>query len=113
MYDSYIRINFDKHRGSALSEVPTSYLSWCIAECECLDDWLRRAIVRELARRGARQAQTRTPPPPPVDWAAALGRVRKELALLHHPDRGRAPGIRAGINIALDQVAQLVEDQRS
>src|SRR5262249_31357926 len=45
-----------KHRGRYLTDLPTSYLRWAVADCDQLDRYpgVRAAVREELRRRGAR-----------------------------------------------------------
>lgn len=114
-YGSGQRMPFGKHRGRLLSDLPADYLAW-LASID-LKPFLRAAVRDELSRRGHRwhrggdddPEDIRERYPPPVDWQAVVGRARRELALVHHPDRGGDGAVMTGINIALDKIAQLME----
>ncbi len=57
--DQTTALPFGKHKGEALSTVPTDYLRWLIANCK-LSSGLRAAVVESLAARGVE-----VPPPAP------------------------------------------------
>jgi hypothetical protein len=100
-------MNFGKHRGRAVSEVPTFYLRWCIAECESLEPWLRQAIEEELERRRC-QFQTGKPPPPQIDWRAVLTTWHRDLVKRWHPDRGGSHEAMVAVNDAVERLRTLV-----
>src|SRR5262249_1721155 len=43
-----------KHKGRALSDVPSGYLKWLLSGCDNLQPWLRELVREELRTRGAR-----------------------------------------------------------
>jgi hypothetical protein len=111
-----VRMNFGKHKGQRLQDVPTSYLAWVLRECTNLEGWLRAAIGTELGtrdeapQRTSRRAAkpTRGEYPPPVDWAGILRKWHHGLALDYHPDRGGHPEAMKAINEAHDRLKRLV-----
>jgi hypothetical protein len=106
MASKYIVMPFGKHKGEFIDEIETGYLSWVLSNCSNLNAYLRNAIEEELDDR-------RDTPDDPEhhlpDLTGILGKVRRELAMQYHPDRGGDAGIMRGVNIALDRVQQLVE----
>jgi hypothetical protein len=104
-------LTFGKYRGYALINIPSGYLQWCLRECESLDDWLRPYIRRELASRGvdSRPPQTRTPPPPAVDWQALIKRWHHDLVMRWHPDRSGSHEAMCAVNDAVERLRHLFE----
>lgn len=105
-----VRMPFGKFKGCLLEEIRRDYLQWLLGLND-LDAWLRHAVKAELSHRPASRARRSRPDdaagrshPPPVDWLAILGQVRRRLALQHHPDRGGSIERMAGINLAIDAV---------
>jgi hypothetical protein len=106
------RMDFGKYDGRKVADVPSSYLRWCLRECDCLSEWLRCAIERELRTREGQdqprqQERQQKTYPPPLDVAAIIGSVRRELAMKYHPDRGGSTEVMAGVNVVLDRVLQM------
>ncbi len=52
MEPSDIMLDFGKHRGKRLGDVPTGYLRWLLSGCDRLDPATRQGVKEELARRG-------------------------------------------------------------
>jgi hypothetical protein len=111
-----VRFDFGKHSGRPVEDVPTSYLRWCLRECECLTPWLRSAIDAELGRRaeGARRRAERDGDRhdgrgrPPADWPVVIGAWYRELALQYHPDRGGTTRDMQIVNDCVDRLRRLV-----
>ncbi len=109
-------MNFGKHRGTAVEDVPTQYLQWCLRECECLDSWLREAIRQELRERVARvrerQQDCRQQPgprsAPPADWSGLIQRWYRSLVMDYHPDRSGDTKVMQALNDAHDRLKRLV-----
>jgi hypothetical protein len=69
----YICLPFGKHKGQALSEIPTSYLEWCQENLEDLRPSLADAIAGELLHRWReRNKPTYLRPPSPEELLGAL-----------------------------------------
>jgi hypothetical protein len=60
--DVNVGLPFGRHKNQPLSEVPESYLRWCIETCK-LSSGLRSAVAAELTSRGIE-----VPPAPPPRW---------------------------------------------
>jgi hypothetical protein len=89
------RFSFGKFKGDRVTDVPTTYLTWCFETCENLSPSLRRAIQRELASRlGFRTTPpSRMPvalPDPDVCEAARvlISAGYRAVAKRAHPDTG-------------------------
>jgi hypothetical protein len=107
------RMPFGKYRGWPLCEVPTSYLAWVLRECSNIHQELREAIEEDLESRKVRTAYgTRQPREgsagPPADWDAIVRRWYRELALVHHPDRGGSVTAMQIVNDAHERLRKLV-----
>jgi hypothetical protein len=124
-----IRLDFGKHAGKRVSEVPTDYLLWCLDNLRKLWVGYRLAMVAELARRGVHydyeqadadddQADDRHPRGNSHDDGASAGvpatvlaKVelwRKEMALRYHPDRGGSTEVMQALNNAYERLRQLL-----
>jgi hypothetical protein len=108
------RFDFGKHRGRFVEDVDSSYLRWCLRECECLEPWLRRAIKEELRRRDeeGRAGWTQAPPTGPTagavtDLPAVIRTWHRTLCLRWHPDRGGSKEAMQAISDAHDLLRQL------
>jgi uncharacterized protein (DUF3820 family) len=99
-------MNFGKHKGQHVSDVPTLYLQWCLREATCLKDWLRHAIQDELARR-CDQPQAR-PSGALVDLPATIRTWYRELVMKYHPDRGGSHEAMVAITDAKERLEQMV-----
>jgi hypothetical protein len=104
-----VRFDFGKHCDRPVEDVPTSYLRWCLRECECLTPWLRSAVEAELARRAGGGPRERGQPRPPVDWPAVIQGWYRSLCLDFHPDRGGSKEAMQAINEAHDRLRRLLE----
>ena len=116
----HTRMNFGKHRGKLLGDVPSSYLIWVLKEAECVEPWLREEIIQELQARGYRRKGCPDPEPdcgpssagpraqPPADWSTIIRRWHRDLVLQHHPDRGGDVKVMQALNDACDRLKQLV-----
>jgi hypothetical protein len=123
-----IRLDFGKHAGKRLSEVPTDYLLWCLDNLRKLWPVYRQAMVAELARRGVRYDDDQAGDDRQADDdddharrngdgasagvpATVLARVelwRKEMALRFHPDRGGSTEVMQALNLAYERLKQLL-----
>jgi hypothetical protein len=88
--------------------VPSAYLRWCLAECQCLHDWLRREIQAELKSRfdSPRRGQSGRPALP--DLSSIVARWHHEMALRFHPDRGGTVEAMQAVNHAADRLKELL-----
>jgi hypothetical protein len=81
---------FGRHRGTAIRDIPTSYLRWLLTID--LDDRLRSAVRAELQHRthtAGDRADLRALSPATAAVAEDLvGSGYRALAKAHHPDRG-------------------------
>jgi hypothetical protein len=68
---SLATLPFGRHQGQPLTEVPSDYLRWVLAEVGTLSHRLRQAVSEELGRRGG------DPPPPPALEVRPLRRCRQ------------------------------------
>jgi hypothetical protein len=112
----YAEMNFGRYRGQPPANVPAAYLRWCLAECNCLDDWLRRCIIAESTRRGirpdgspmGREAPVRAPAGGAlIDLPGLIRTCYREMALRFHPDRGGSHEAMVAISIAHDRLKEL------
>lgn len=94
-----------KYRDWPLSDVPASYLAWCLEECD-LKPVLREAIRRQLADRfGLLTAvrETRL-----AEKRGAIDGWYRSLCLDYHPDRGGSHEAMLAINDAHRRLKDLV-----
>lgn len=107
----HARMNFGKYDGYTVGQVPTSYLRWCLRECQCLSPWLRRCIQAELQQRGEHREQIyrhqEQQAPPPADWLTIIRRWHAEMAMKFHPDRGGSHEAMVAINAAHERLREL------
>jgi hypothetical protein len=86
------RLDFGKHRGRRVCDVPTQYLRWVARECECVDPTLKAAVKDELRRRGegvpGGGAGVGSTAGAVTDLPGLISRWYREVSLLYHPDRG-------------------------
>jgi hypothetical protein len=101
-------MRFGKYRGQALSEIPSSYLRWCLRELEHLSDDLHDAMAAELDSRDSYGPIRHPPSGPPVDWPCIVRKWHSEMALQFHPDRGGSVEVMQAINHAADRLRELV-----
>lgn len=112
------RLEFGKHRGKPLSEVPASYLQWCLDTLHNLTGYVRLQIRRELeSRQGCHYRRAVEPEPAPLSrnvlavedvrelWSA----VFRRLALVAHPDRGGTVRIMAELNECQSWMSEQLE----
>jgi hypothetical protein len=97
-----VRLNFGKHKGKLVGDVPTSYLFWAWTTCENLDYFTRQAIAQELRSRGcdtgygsargesSRQAnaQAGARSGAMIDLRAVLADWFRQMSRRWHPDTG-------------------------
>jgi len=88
-----MRIDFGKHAGEDLEDIPSSYLGWVLKNVTDLNPWLRRGIEAELNRRVGEHAGPSTRQASGnvialVDLRGIIGRWFSDLSRRHHPDRG-------------------------
>jgi hypothetical protein len=117
------RLDFGKHRGKLVSDVPTSYLSWLIRERHSIDPWLLRAVREEVAgrerernqeRRRARQSAEAerdgesSYAPVSTQWSAVIRERFRGLAKVYHPDRGGSVEVMSALNEARSRLEKLV-----
>ncbi len=97
-----IRLDFGKHKGKLIVDVPTSYLEWVLREFEPAGSHLRKAIELELNRRYGFDSKTQPQLP---DLSATITQWHRKLAMKYHPDRtGGSHEAMAAINDAVDQL---------
>lgn len=79
------RLNFGKHKGAPLAQVPHDYLRWVLREVRLLPDTTRRDIEAVLATRGT----PATPKPQnhtePWDYEGPPGAIESRLDLAEIP----------------------------
>lgn len=102
---SATRMPWGKYQGRLLAEIPLSYLTWLIEECD-LQPALRSAICAALRDRllplvGAGADQTPAGP-------ELLARWFRPLAARWHPDKGGTHEAMQAINEARDELARLL-----
>jgi hypothetical protein len=104
-------MDFGKHCGRRVSEVPTSYLRWVIREATEISPWLRRCIQDEVARRDGGRHDTPQPPPRQSGAMVNIGEVVRqwwrEMALRYHPDRGGSTEVMQALNNAHQRLREL------
>jgi hypothetical protein len=114
----WVRLGFGKYRGRSLGTVPLGYLRWVHENLHDLDPHVRLAVAAALRARpagwqaggqgpgaGPKEPGGRTPPAGGVARVVvveAIGKVQRQLAARHHPDRGGSDGVMAGVNLACD-----------
>jgi Putative quorum-sensing-regulated virulence factor len=111
-----VRMPWGKHRGAELDDVPLSYLTWCLEECDlpaALSTAIRRTIADRLGLRPSAPPPPlrRRAPPAALDrqrLADALARWHRRQALAFHPDRGGDGRVMAAINNAHDELRELL-----
>lgn len=112
-------MNFGKHDGKRVSDVPDGYLRWCLRECENLEPWLRGAIEAELGRRGYRNDRHAEPSSagPAQSAGGALvtlepvvARWYSELTRRWHPDRGGSNDAMQAVNDAHDRLKTMLRE---
>jgi hypothetical protein len=104
-----------------LADVPSSYLHWCLTDCEYVDDrpWLWQAIRDELDRRRAGHSGSRpsgpastssstSPPAPP--WESVIARWFQKLTMKWHPDRGGTTEAMQAVNDARDLLRAILKE---
>ena len=109
-------LRFGKHFGKRLSEVDSGYLRWMLKTVEGMDRDEKKAVLNELAGRGAPPP----PPPPPsggplklpagVTATAILEIVqagRRALAKNHHPDLGGDATRMVAVNSTADYLENI------
>ncbi len=95
--------NFGKYRGRLVSEVPSSYLAWCLRSLDRLSPWLRQAIEGELRQRDELPEQSVAISPEVVrDW---YGRMAMEF----HPDRGGSNEAMKAVNRGRELLEMMTE----
>lgn len=88
----HLRMPFGKHKGELVANVPTSYLRWCLRECD-LDKPLRDSITAALSAREPSRGYSRPEPEggeecrSVVDVRSTLKAWLREMTLRFHPDR--------------------------
>jgi hypothetical protein len=107
------RMTFGKHEGEQVSDVPTSYLRWCLRICDNLEPWLRSAIAREMDRRNQEKARQEQPQQArrdlPANLTELIPRWYRQLALRYHPDRGGSVEAMRVVNDAHERLRELLQ----
>jgi hypothetical protein len=108
-----MQMNFGKHKGRPVSEVPTDYLIWALNKCECLQ-WdyyatMRRAIRDELEDRGFSTASDQDEAAPTNDLQKALKTWFAEMSRRWHPDRGGSDQAMAAVNDGYERLRKLFQ----
>lgn len=107
------RFHFGKHKGRLVSDVPSSYLAWCLRELS-LSPWLRRAIEDEIEKREGEYQARQQDRHDDVDQGAIIeaklvrvwyGTMAREF----HPDRGGSDDAMRAVNRGRELLLQLVE----
>ncbi|HWG41558.1 MAG TPA: DUF3820 family protein [Gemmataceae bacterium] len=113
MYRATARLSFGKHAGRLVSDVPTSYLQWLLANVHDLDSWIRHEAECTLRDRGdsttpAKDAGKQSLPV--VNVRAALKSWFASLCRDYHPDRTGDDGkVMAALNEANERLRKLLE----
>ncbi|MGH7174049.1 MAG: putative quorum-sensing-regulated virulence factor [Gemmataceae bacterium] len=110
-----LRLDFGKHRGKLLADVPSGYLHWMLRECDNLTPHLRAAVTDELSRRGdAPPAAEREQSRAVVDVRGVLKQCLREMAMRYHPDRnvGRGDEAMRAINHGYERLQKLLRIDR-
>jgi hypothetical protein len=107
-------LRFGRYKGKRLSEIPTSYLEWCLANVE-LKYGLDADIRHELRARGVRHEFEDMPkikPPRGLQYELALKIVesgRRQMALKYHPDRENGDTrAMSDVNACADALSELL-----
>lgn len=103
-----VRLDFGKHRGKDLRDVPANYLRWVWENLLDLDWRVRDAVRRELESRGE-PLDGPTHCPAPADWSGIITRWHRELTLRWHPDRGGDTRVMQALNDAVDRLREMVK----
>lgn len=97
---------FGKHRGKPIAELPASYLVWCLTECEGLNSFVRREMIRVirewLDEEDPTSYRVKPGPPEPSDITGAIRRWHRQLAQRFHPDSGGQNGQMVVVNEAVE-----------
>jgi hypothetical protein len=79
---------FGKYKGRSLTDIPTGYLNWLLANCD-LDHWLQGAVRNELVDRAEYVTEAgETASDLPAHLPAIVRQWYREMSLRYHPDRG-------------------------
>ena len=104
-------MDFGKHKGSKLPEVPTPYLRWLLREVN-LEEPFRADVEAALAaRRSGSQAGTpMATSNPTVEIGPVVTRWYRQLCLDFHPDRGGSEVAMQTINEAYARLKKMLAE---
>lgn len=105
------RMPWGKHCGQRLTDIPTGYLAWLFNSAR-LDYDLYFAVEEELVRREAGKVQEdRATAERPIDFRALVRTWFATLSRKFHPDRGGSQEAMRAVNVAREDLEQLLAQQ--
>ena len=129
---SEVTMPWGKHKGVPISQIPTSYIAWLLAESDNLPHNLRRllgvTLVTKLrigecdrchlrhsnycgqcAREVAKLASSKPPGPDHDHTANFAERWLRKMAMKFHPDRGGNTQSMAAVNAGFELLRELAK----
>ncbi len=95
-----------KHKGKPLTDVPSDYLQWVIAEADNASSWLKQQIKQELSRRCS------PPPRQASNTALSVDQIDdwfRRLARKYHPDVGGDNEIMKALQDGYEELKRMIE----
>lgn len=94
-------LNFGKHSGKHISQVPTEYLDWLLKS----NQETVRAVEEELARRALAEEAN-------LSWVEkVIVAGYREMAKRHHPDVGGSTSDMQEINAAVEKLREIARGE--
>jgi hypothetical protein len=113
-YDGSQRMPFGKHQGERLTEVPSAYLEWVLANLTSIRPGLRWAIQQELRWRDGVDEQEEDEEEEPVPLPALVTPILRDwwhsLVRDYHPDRGGSVEVMQALNEAHRRLVEMIEN---
>jgi hypothetical protein len=107
MYDR-LTMPFGKYKHWLLRDVPSSYLCWCLEECDNLRPGLKAAIRAKLADRFGPRPGGAPAGRDVREVAAGVEAIYRQLTMTWHPDRGGTTEAMQALNQFRERLQGLV-----